>query len=158
MPVVSVAAVGPYEVTIHEAWEHLRGLLVRHGVRDECKHVFALLGDMPHEVPPEKRRLEMCAHIDDATRRKLEGEAAIQTFAGGSYLTIAHRGAYDILPRVFGQMYAACSLDMSIALDNKRPRVLTFNGDPSMTLNVDLIAELGMPVVELAPDRPRRAA
>ena len=158
MPVVSVAAVGPYEETMQEAWEHLRSLLIRHGARDDCKPVFALLRDMPHEVPAEMRRLELCAQINDGTRRKLEAEATIQTFAGGSYLTTTHRGGYTVLPRVFGQMYAACSLDMSIALDSTRPRVLIFNGDPAILPAEDLIAELGMPVVDHAPDRPRRAA
>jgi DNA gyrase inhibitor GyrI len=158
MPVVSVAAVGPYEVTMQEAWEHLRTLLIQHDAQDECKPVFALLRDMPHEVPAEKRRLELCAKISEGARRKLENAATIQTFAGGSYLTTTHRGGYGVLPDVFGQMYAACSLDMSIALDAKRPRVLIFSGDPALTPADDLIAELGMPVVDHAPDRPRRVA
>ena len=154
-PVVSVAAVGSYEVTMREAWDYLRDLLSRHQIRESSRPVFALLRDMPHEVPAEKRRLELCAALNEAGRRKLEGHANVQTFAGGGYLTTIHHGGPETVPQVFGRMYAACSLDMSIALDNTRPRVLIFNNDPAATPAGALRTELCMPVVIMPPDRPR---
>lgn len=156
--VVSVAAVGPYEVTTHEAWQHLQHLLVKHGVRSLARPVFALLRDMPHDVRPEDRRLELCAQLDETALRILQAEANIQTFAGGDYLMATHRGSYDRLPHIFGQMYAVCSLDMSISLDPKRPRVIVFRNDPATDVPDDLVAELGMPVITQAAERPNRAA
>ncbi len=157
-PVVSVAAVGPYEITTQEAWEHLQRLLTRHAARDLSRPVFALLRDMPHEVRAEDRRLELCAQVNGATLKKMEGEATIQTFGGGAYLTTMHRGSYENLPHMFSQMYAACSLDMNITLDTKRPRVIFFNGDPAVLPPNDLVAELGMPVVDHGTSRPNLTA
>ena len=154
VPVVSVAAVGPYEVTTREAWEHLQQLLTKHGARILSKAVFALLRDMPHEVRPEDRRLELCAQVSSVTLKKMQGEATIQTFAGGACLTTTHRGSYQKLPQMFSQMYAACSLDMNITLDPTRPRVIMFTNDPAD----DLMAELGMPVVDHGTDRPNLTA
>jgi DNA gyrase inhibitor GyrI len=158
MPVVSVAAVGPYEETTVEAWAHLRVLLTKHGVRELCTPVFALLRDLPQEVPADKRRLELCAFVDDSARRRLEGEATIQTFAGGNYLMANHRGNYQGLPQVFGRMYAACSLDMNVTIDSKRPRVVIFSGDPATSRPEELGAQIGVPVASLPPDRPKNSA
>ena len=155
--VVSVAAVGPYEVTMQEAWEHLQHLLVKHGARALIKPVFALLRDMPHEVRAEERRLELCAQVNASALRNMAGEATIQTFPGGAYLTTKHRGSYEKLPLKFSQMYAACSLDMNITLDTKRPRIILFNGDPAVVPPHDLLAELGMPVIDHSADFPNRA-
>ena len=154
--VVSVAAVGPYEVTTQEAWEHLQHLLVKHGARALAKPVFALLRDMPHEVRAEERRLELCAQVNASSLKKLQDEAVIQTFPGGAYLTTKHRGSYDNLPKMFSQMYAACSLDMNITLDTKRPRIILFNGDPAVIPAHDLVAELGMPVIDHSAEFPNR--
>lgn len=155
--IVSVAAVGPYEVTTQEAWEHLQNLLVKHGARALAKPVFALLRDMPHEVRAEERRLELCAQVNASSLKKLQGEATIQTFQGGAYLTMRHQGDYQKLPQMFSQMYAACSLDMNITLDTKRPRVILFNGDPAVVPPHDLVAELGMPVIDHSAEFPNRA-
>ena len=158
VPVVSVAAVGPYETTTREAWDHLQQLLAKLGARTLTKPVFALLRDMPHEVRAEDRRLELCAQVDGIALKKMEGEATIQTFAGGAYLTTAHRGSYQKLPQMFSQMYAACSLDMNITLDTKRPRIILFRGDPAVLPPDDLVAELGMPVTDHGTGRPNLTA
>ena len=155
LPVVSVAAVGPYAETVQEAWEHLRGLLIKHGARQDCRPGFALLRDLPQEARAENRRLEMCAQISEDWRIRLSNEAATSTFGGGAYLVTRHQGSYQALPEVFSRMYAACSLDMNISLDTKRPRNLFFHGDPDVTPPEELIAELGLPVVAQSPERPR---
>jgi DNA gyrase inhibitor GyrI len=155
--VVSVAAVGPYEMTTQEAWEHLQHLLVKHGARGLAKPVFALLRDMPHEVRAEERRLELCAPVNASALKSMAGEATIQMFTGGAYLTTTHRGSYQKLPQMFSQMYAACSLDMNITLDTKRPRVILFNGDPTVVPPHDLVAALGMPVIDHSAELPNRA-
>lgn len=158
MPVVAIAATGPYEVTIQETWDHLRSLLLELNLRDTCKPVFALLRDMQDEARPELRRLELCAAVNDMARRKLEGRAAIRTFAGGGYLTMRHRGPYTSLPEVFSRMHAACSLDMTVALDLARPRIICFHGDPADRPADELYAELAMPVVlQAAAETPQRS-
>src|SRR5690606_6745975 len=124
-------ATGPYERTTQETWSHLKGLLAAYAPNEACRSVFALLHDLPHEVRPEDRRIEMCAQIDAAALRRLEDVATIRTFPGGSYLRTTHRGAYDRLPAEFAQMYAACSVDMSVTLDPDRPRIIVFRRDPA---------------------------
>ena len=146
MPVVSVAAVGPYETTTAEAWIYLRALLTKHGLRETCKPVFALLRDLPQQVRPTDRRLELCAAVDNDARTVLKSEATLQTFNGGDYLIHTHRGPYDALPDVFSRMSAACSLDMNVSVDIKRPRVVFFKGDPDLDAPDDLVAELCVPI------------
>lgn len=158
VPVVSIAAVGPYEVTTFEAWQHLRHLLEAHGIRGRSKPVFAVLRDMPQDVRPENRRLELCAPLDKVSLEKLQSVATVGTFPGGAYLSTTHRGSYQQLPHVYGQMYAACSLDMNIALDGKRPRVILFHGDPTDVRHSELTAELCMPVSDQMAERPRNVA
>ena len=155
--VVSIAAKGPYEQTLPSTWGQLCDLLNRHQVRDTARPVFALLRDLPQDVRPEDRRLEFCAPITHETRRKLGPEANYQMFAGGAYISQTHRGHHMALGTLFSQLYASCSLDMNIAVDNARPRVLVFKGDPAVLGPEDLMTELCMPVVQRSPDRPRGA-
>lgn len=157
VPVVCVSATGPYERTTRETWEHLKGLLAMHAPTETYRAVFALLHDLPHEVRPEARRIEMCAQIDASTLRKLEGVAHVRTFSGGSYLTTTHRGAYDRLPAEFAQMYAACSVDMSVALDPGRPRIIVFKRDPASCPPAELEAEIGLPCCHVG-DEVRHSA
>ena len=153
--VVSVSAIGPYEETVAEAWHHLRTLLLAQGARESCRPIFALLQDMPHEVRPEARRLQLCAQISNDWRPRLQRVAAVHAFQGGAYLTARHAGAYENLPNAFSRMYAACSLDMNVTLDGLRPRVLFFDGDPADVPPEHLTAELGLPVLAQPPERPR---
>lgn len=159
LSVVSVAATGAYEQTIPEAWDFLRELLDRHGVRAACKPVFALLHDSPQGTRPEDRRLEMCAAVHNESRFIMRQEATLQTFPGGTYITQSHRGPHDALVGLFSGLYVSCSLDMNVVIDLKRPRVLVFSGDPVAVAVADeeLETELCMPVINSAPDRPRRA-
>ena len=156
LSVVSVAATGAYEQTIPEAWDFLRGLLTRHGAREACKPVLALLHDLPQSVRAQDRRLELCAAVHNEQRFIMRQDATLQTFSGGAHLIQTHRGPHAALIGLFSSLYASCSLDMNVGLDPTRPRVLIFIGDPLDVPPDELVTDLCMPIVNRAPDRPRR--
>ena len=105
---VKVAAVrrtGPYDQAAQQAWGALCTFAGPRGLLKEDVEYVGVSYDDPAITPAEKLRYDACVSIDEDI--DVEGDVEVQTLAGGSYAMFLHKGSYEGLSAVYGEIFGS---------------------------------------------------
>jgi AraC family transcriptional regulator len=98
--VAFIRHVGPYS-QVGASWDKLLPVLGKDGRLGGSPMFIGVCHDDPEVTAPARLRYDACVTVDPDFRG--EGEAGIQTIAGGEYAVITHQGPYNKV----GDTYAA---------------------------------------------------
>ena len=98
--VAFIRHVGPYS-QVGATWDKLLPVLGKDGRLGGSTMFIGVCHDDPEVTAPARLRYDACVTVDPDFRG--EGEAGIQTIAGGEYAVITHQGPYNKV----GDTYAA---------------------------------------------------
>jgi AraC family transcriptional regulator len=148
--VVFVRAIGPYQMSAHEAWQRLGQWLAQgQARRRQVKRGFGLFHDNPQITAPELLRYDACVEVTAGLDAEVAAGIGRQTLGGGAYAIHTHIGPYGPIGQRFSQLHREWVPKQGFVVDYDRPFVAIHLNDPLMTREVHRRTELCIPVLPL---------
>ena len=134
--------VGPYS-HVGATWDKLLPILGKEGLLGGSPMFIGVCHDDPEVTAPARLRYDACVTVDQDFRG--EGEAGIQTIAGGEYAVTTHQGPYnkmgDTYAALFGQWLPRSGRELS-----STPCFEVYLNSPESTAPEDLLTDIYAPL------------
>lgn len=141
-----VRAVGPYDVSIPQAWEKLVGWMQANGIQPVGERAYGLARDNPLTTAPEACRYDACIQVSPEFEDRAERDLGVITLPGGPYARTRHAGSYQNVPTALIGVYSNTELSADLRFDTRRPVVSIYLDDPRRFEARDLRADVCVPV------------
>ena len=143
LKLVATENVGDYS-DLNDGFDHLFEMVLEQIAIEEITGLYGIPYDDPRDVPAEACRFD-CAV---STSAPVEPQGAIKALAiaGGSALTMRHKGDYDLVHAALDDLYrVAIALDLELA--DEQP-LNFYHSDPESVAQEDLIADIHLMLKE----------
>lgn len=103
MKVLFVQRKGNYMKSAEAAWNVLGKFANAHQLLNERTKAIGISHDDPRTTPEEQLRYDACITFEGSVQP--EGEVKSQTIDGGKYAVFTHKGSYEGLDQVYGDIF-----------------------------------------------------
>jgi AraC family transcriptional regulator len=135
---------GPYDKAAAEAWGALMKFAYSRRLMSKDTKGIGISHDSPEITPEEKIRYDACITFEGDIKQ--EGEAGIQTIAGGKYAVFLHKGPYTGFSRTYGYIMAEWYPESGEKFRDLPCFELYLNRDPRRTKPQNLRTEIYVPI------------
>ena len=142
--VLFVRKTGPYSKAAAEAWGALMKFAYSRRLMNADTKGIGISHDSPDITPEEKIRYDACITFKGPV--KPEGEAGIQTIAGGRYAVFLHKGPYENFSRTYDYIMAQWYPESGERFRDLPCFEHYLNRDPQRTKPENLRSEIYVPI------------